>query len=214
LSTPKSDIFEKFLTLIQDRNLCLNFTDETRNNLLNSYLTKGSSLHFKDCRQELSAQSNPEYLLKELTYTSGDIISLDSLPVAYDNDNIELFCKIDENALDYDFDYDTLAFTVNDTIFEGDIIEYGYIYSGEFEGDLTDEEQFILALSMILSWMSFNLYVTDKMRDTILSKDFSQPHSPANLVKELRLLKTDSIIDLRNAIVDYTEQSIDFDGYK
>jgi len=214
LSTPKSDIFDKFLTLIQDRNLCLNYSDETRNNLLNSYLIKATSIHFKECRKDLTLEQKPEYESNELVYSSEAMIELDSIPDAYDNDAIETFCKIGDDSLDYSFDYNTLEFTLNESVSDGDVITYGYIYSGEFEEDLSYEEQFILAYGMIISWVSFNLYVTDKMRDTILSKDFSQPHSPANLIKELRLLKTDAIVDLRNAVVDYTEQSIDFDGYK
>ena len=214
MSTPKSNIFDKFTILVYDRNLCENYTDSTRDILLNSYLIKGLSLHFKKCRKDLSLDTDPEYISEEIVYTAGDTIELDSIPTAYDDDSIETFCKIGEDSLDYTFDYNTLVFTVNEPISDGDVVTYGYRYSGEFEEDLTDEEMYILALSMIISWTSSKLYVADKLRDTILSKDFSQPHSPANLVKELRLLKEDSLIDLRRAVVNYTKDTIDFDGYK
>lgn len=208
MSTPKSRIFTEFLTLIQDRKLCTDFSDETRNTLLNSYLIKGASLQFKKCRKDLSLETDPEYYSNDVVYSAGDTISLTSIPIAYDNDTIETFCKIGSDSLDYDFDYNTLEFTINESVDNGDVITYGYIYSGEFEEDLTEEEISILALTMIISWTSYNLYVTDKLRDTILSKDFSQPHSPANLVKELRLLREDSLKEVRRAVVNYTKDSV------
>ena len=129
MSTPKSDIFDKFLTLIQDRNLCLNYSDETRNNLLNSYLIKATSIHFKECRKDLTLEQKPEYESNELVYSSGAMIELDSIPDAYDNDAIETFCKIGDDSLDYSFDYNTLEFTLNESVSDGDVITYGYIYS-------------------------------------------------------------------------------------
>jgi len=214
LSTPKSYIFNEFLTLIEDRKLCQDFSDSTRNTLLNSYLIKGASINFKKCRKDLSLDTDPDYSVDTVTYTTGDTISLSSIPTAYDNEVVETFCKINGDNADFTFDYNTLEFTINDSLTNGDEINYGYIYSGEFEEDLIEEEISILALTMILSWTSYNLYVTDKLRDTILSKDFSQPHSPANLVKELRLLREDALREIRRAVVGYTKDSIDFDGYK
>lgn len=54
----------------------------------------------------------------------------------------------------------------------------------KFNKDLTSREQWILAYSICLSWLSFNINNEQKLVDRIGDRDY-QIHSPANLLKSL-----------------------------
>lgn len=214
MSTPKIDIFSKFLVTMYDRDFCLNYTDATRNALFDSYLNKSASLYFKKCRKDLSLQTDASSLSETFTATGSADFVISDYPTVTDENAIELICTVDGVDADYTFTESTKTFTITPTPDVGATVICGYNYSGEYEEDLSDEEEWILALGMIITFVSANLYVSSKMRDKIMSKDFSQPHSPANLIKELRLLKQEAEIDVRNRIVDYTYETIDFDGFQ
>ena len=214
MSTPKIDIFKEFLLLIYDRNICLNYTTPTMNLLLDGYLNKSYSIYFKKCRQDLSVYTDPESLSETFIASGSADFIISNYPTVTNEDSIELICTVNGVDAVYTFVESTKTFTISPTPDIGDTVICGYDYSGEFEVDLTDEEKWILALGMIIPWASFNLYVDEKMRDRIMSKDFTQPHSPANLLKELRLLKEESEMNHRRKTNSYTKESIDFDGFE
>lgn len=214
MSTPKIYIFEKFLSLISDRRLCLDYDDNLRNMILDGYLNKSSSLHFKKCRKNLNLETKPSEHKKRFVGESGNEFFIDEYPEVHNSDSIELFAKVNGEDVDFEFVADDRKFILDESISIEDVLVCGFTYSGEFLEELSDEEQWILALGMVMTFVQYNLYVTDKMRDKIISTDFSQPHSPANLIKELRLLKDDAEIDVIRRVNSYTRESIDFDGFK
>lgn len=214
MSTPKINIFNKFLMMIYDRNFCLNYTDATRNALFDGYLNKSSSLYFKKCRKDLTLYTVASSLSETFTATGSADFVISDYPTVTDEDAIELICTVDGSTASYTFTESTKTFTISPTPDVDATVVCGYNYSGEYEEDLSDEEEWILAIGMIIPFTDYNLYASEKMRDVIMSKDFTQPHSPANLIKELRLLREMAEINMRRRIVDYTYETIDFDGFQ
>ena len=53
VATPFQDIYDKFLSLIEDYELAL-FTDEDLAYLLSNYLSRAMSLDFKQCTKDLT----------------------------------------------------------------------------------------------------------------------------------------------------------------
>lgn len=70
MATPFQDIYDKFLSLIDDYTLAL-ITDEELEDLLSNYLSRAISLDFKQCRKDLNnidktiKQFNDELSLEE-----------------------------------------------------------------------------------------------------------------------------------------------------
>ena len=190
MSTPKSDIFDKFTMLVSD-NIYFNLSDHIKNMMFDSYLTKGAFIHFKKCRKNLNLETSPDYLIESFN-ASGTTYIISDYPTPYDNDTISLICQVNDVDVDYTFNKETLTFTLTVEPAIDTVIKCGYIYSGEYSEDLTQEEQLILATAMIISFVSYRTYDNNKMRDKIGSTDFTSPHSPATLLAELRGLKKDS----------------------
>ena len=61
--------------------------------------------------------------------------------------------------------------------------------SRQFNQDLDDEEQWIVAYGMTLNWISNKVLDETKLRGRFISKDY-QSFSPANLIKVLDDIKT------------------------
>jgi len=208
MSTPKRDIFDKFTLNAYDKNIFTVYSENTRNILLDGYLNKAAALHFKDCRKDLTEYTSA-VRLSETFDSDGVTYVISDYPSAYDDSTVELSCTVDGISVDYIFDKDTFTFTLSVDPGDNKTVVCGYLYAGEFESDLTDEEQWILALAMIITLANFNLYATDKMRDKIVTSDFSAPHSPAQLLKELKEIKELAERDVHRRIVSYTMSTID-----
>lgn len=138
--TPFQDIYDKFLSLIEDYTLAILF-DEDLEFLLSSYLGRAISLDFKQCTKDLS---------------------------------------------DYDSDL------------------------GRFNIELSNEEQWIVANGMVLSWIEPKIKREKLLRETISDRDYRES-SHANQLKELGNLDRDTRNKLKAYIISYTENN--FDGF-
>jgi len=74
----------------------------------------------------------------------------------------------------------------------------------QFNEILDDEEQWILALGIRLTWLERKLYKEENLRDRMTTKDYNASHSPANLIDKLILLRDKTEKDLKQKIVDYS----------
>lgn len=73
---------------------------------------------------------------------------------------------------------------------------------GEFNVDLTEMEQEILAKLMVIQWINPKLYREENIRNILSPKDYSA-FSPANLLDKLTKLKSDMIAEINNDFTYY-----------
>lgn len=79
----------------------------------------------------------------------------------------------------------------------------------QFNNTLTSREQWILAYSICLSWLSFNINNEQKLVDKIGDRDYLV-HSPANLLKALRGVYEDTKKRLDDALEMYSYRDMSF----
>ncbi len=80
----------------------------------------------------------------------------------------------------------------------------------QFNEDLDDEEQWVLALGIRLVWLERKLYKEENLRNKMGNRDY-QTFSPANLIDKLILLRDKTEKDLKQRVVDYSFNK--FEGF-
>jgi hypothetical protein len=211
MSTPKNLITNTFLSLIDDRNLCVNLTDEEMTEILDYYLKDSTYLRFKSCLKDLS--DNEPYDFHTDTFVADGINKtyiLTDYPNSPNADAIELFATVNDENVTYTFDETTLTFTLTNLPDLSDEVVIGYSYTGQFEADLTEEEIMILAYGMLLSYFSKILYKHENFRNRISPKDYTV-FSSANLLDKLLEIKKETEKSVKQLIIDYTFN--DFKGF-
>ena len=73
----------------------------------------------------------------------------------------------------------------------------------EFNSDLSDEVQEILALGVAYQWLSQKTLNSELLRNSMIRKDYNT-YSPANLWKEMRTLRDDIYKEYRGKINEYS----------
>jgi hypothetical protein len=205
MSTPYFNIFKKFHIEVTDINLLSNLTDIELTELLEIFLNKSKSIYFKICKKNLADIENYDYYTKTFI-ADGEINTfvINKYPNNPHIDAIELICKVNDIDIStYTFDEENLTFTIESELVEKDIIECGYLFSGQFNEDLNLEEEFILLEGMKLTWLERQLYKEEKLRNKIGTKDYNS-FSPGNLIGKLIELRNVAEIDLKQKIVDYS----------
>jgi hypothetical protein len=207
MSTSFSSPFNKFLSLITDRDLSVNLTDEQMTDLLNTFLNQSSSLYFKNCAVDLSDIENPDYLSEEFTATgtSADFV-ISRYPTSPNADSIELICQVDGGDVGYTFDAITKTFTLTSTPTAGHTVTCGYNFIGQFNLDLTDQMCWILAYGALVSWYQQKLFNASLFKNKLNTKDFNS-FSSANLLDKLAVLNDIAEKKLHNLIVSYSFDS-------
>jgi hypothetical protein len=212
MSTSFSSPFTKFLSLLEDRGLSVNLTDEQMTDLMNIFLNQSSSLYFKNCAVDLTDRQIPDYLSENFTSTgSSNEFIISRYPTNPNSDSIELICQVDGGDIDsYTFDVITKKFTLDSTPTAGHTVTCGYNFIGQYNNDTDDEIDWILAYGMILGWLSGKLFNPSKLKERLSLKDWNSPHSPASLLKELLNLQDMAERKLRDLRVSYSFN----DGYR
>lgn len=83
----------------------------------------------------------------------------------------------------------------------------------EFNEDVGDEEQEILALGIAYYWLSHKALNSELLRNTMLRKDYNT-YSPANLLKEICSLRDELRKEYRGKINEYSFRYSDLDNLK
>lgn len=83
----------------------------------------------------------------------------------------------------------------------------------QFNEDLTPEEQEIIALLMIVEYLSPKLITADLLKQTVNSKDFKL-YSQANHIKEIRELRNMIKKDASQMMMEYSYQQNNMDHFK
>jgi hypothetical protein len=82
----------------------------------------------------------------------------------------------------------------------------------QFNNTVPSREQWILAYSICLSWISLQFADEQKLQNTIGDRDY-QTYSPANLLKAIKEAKIDIEDRMRRAIEMYSYRDINFADY-
>jgi hypothetical protein len=211
LATSFSNIFEKFLSLVTDRDLVTTLTDTELTDLLFVFLNQSVSLYFKNCAIDLTDYEKPDSLSQSFTATgmsANFIISrYPTDPVA---DSIVLSVTVDGAEIeDYAFAAATKTFTLDSTPTVGQTVVCGFEFSGQMNNDCDDEICWILAWGMLYSWYQQKVFNVSIFKNRLNTKDF-QAFSSANLLDKLTVLRNEAERTLRNLVVSYSYN----DGYR
>ncbi len=205
MSVSYTSIFEKYNAQVEDSELLSRLTDQEYTELLDLFLSKAKSIYFKLCTKDLTDVEKPVFHTEDFVYSDSNEFIISQYPVDPNEDAIELVCRVNEvDITTYTFDAETLKFTITSVLTEDDDVQCGYNFFGQFNEDLDDEEQFILAEGCKLVWTDRQLYKEKKLRDRLGNKDYPAPHSPANLIDKLSTLKNDTLKQLKSLVVDYS----------
>jgi hypothetical protein len=116
---------------------------------------------------------------------------------------IQLLATVSGLDVNYTFTEATKTFVLASTPILGSAIVLGYDDVGQFNETLDNEEQWILAHGMILSWQSSRLNHQKLLKDRLTSKDFKS-FSPAMLLDKMILLRQQSLTEMRRLTVSYS----------
>jgi len=208
MSTPKNEVTNTFLSLIEDRDLCIDLTDEEMTEILDYYLKDSTHLRFKNCSKDLT--DHEEYDFHTDTFTADGInkvYTLTKYPSTPNASAITYVCTVNGESVSYTFDSNTLTFTLDTLPTLDDEVICGYNFVGQFNEDLSQQEIWILAHGMLISWFSKFLYNHQNLKNKISTKDYNV-FSSANLLDKLLQVKKDAEITIRRLIVSYS-----FDGF-
>lgn len=216
MATSNRDIFDRFLDKVSDRQLCSLLTDEDIINILNMYMGNSTSSYLKHLNQDVANKLLPEFYRQDFTgndiltqftisqWSSGNIAK--STVPYFSVDGVVLVLNID-----YTFDLNTLTFTTLTPPVLNSEIEAGYDFIGEFNDTFTDEEMWLIASGMVMSWTSSKYYNVENFRNKMGTKDF-KIFSTANLLKSMNQLRNQAFHELRQRRVEYSYGS-DFAGF-
>jgi len=212
MSTPKNSVTTIFLSLINDRDLVVDLTDEQMTELLDLYLNDSSKLRFKACTKDLTDEEAYDFHTDTFAADGiSKVYTITQYPSTPNASAINYVCTVNGVAVDYTFNSTTLQFTLDALPDADDAVVCGYEFVGQFNEDLTDEEIHILAHGMLLSYFSSILLKHENMKNSLSMKDYNA-FSPANLLDKLTTIKKELQVDLRNLIVSYTFN--DFEGFR
>ncbi len=199
MSTSNKKMFDDFLLIITDRNLAILYTDEEMTELLNRYLSLGKNLYFRNCEADLSDTEAYDFYTQDFVGNNVQTeFVITQYPTDPNSDSITLVATVNAVATtDYTFDENTLTFTFDSAPGLGIAVVCGYEFIGQFNEDLTEEEQGILSFAMQLVWLEDKGADSDKLKERLTTKDFHQLHSPANLLDKLLKMRKDYNKDVR-----------------
>lgn len=214
MATSKKDIYNKFLSKVDDRDLCRLLTDVEIIEILSLRLDESLSVYFKIIKQDvgISNQTQPEFFResfigdgnnKVFTISQWSSGTLDQSTEPYfEFNDVEL-----TKDVEYTFDENTLEYTLVSAPLSTDSISGGYNFSGEFNDTFTPQEEWITAIGMVLAWSSDKYYKLKRLTDPLTPKDFSS-HSPANLLDKIKDLRERATYEIRDA-----KNSYSYDGF-
>jgi hypothetical protein len=212
MSTPNNLLFNKFLKLIDDRDIAVSLSDEDMTEIMDAYRSEVSSLRFKICKKNLLDIEAPDFYTQTFTTDGiGKTYVLDRYPISPNSQAISYVCILDDIDIStYTFDATTKTFTLNSVPEVGQSLVCGYNFVGQYNDDLDDQEQWIIARGMILSWISHIVYSEKKLKNSLTTKDY-KTFSSSEVLRQLTTLKNETKTELRDLIVSYSFDS--FTGF-
>lgn len=204
MATSKMEVFNRFLNLINDSDICSLLTDQDMTELLDYFLKRSASVEFKNCKKDLSDATDAVFYRESFT-GNGTTVSytISQYPATPNEDSITLFSQVAGSDVAYTFTEATKTFVLASTPTLGAAIVLGYDDVGQFNETLDEEEMWILAHGMILSWQSAKIRHSSMLKNRLTPKDFKS-FSPANLLEKMVELQKYSYREMRRLIVKYS----------
>ena len=208
MATSWKTLYDYFLSKVRDRQLCSIITIEDMLDIMEIYKTDSTNSYFKIINQDVTDKKSPEFYRQDFT---ADGLTADFTISKWSDGELEIstapFCEVDgvilQEDVGYTFDINTLTFTLTNTPLEDIEVVCGFDFVGEYNGDFTEEELFIIATGMVYSWTSHKYYNADNLRNRMSTKDFNT-FSPANLLEKLGETRDRADRELRRAIISYS----------
>jgi len=88
----------------------------------------------------------------------------------------------------------------------GQEVTCGYQFAGQFDDDLSEEEVWVVAYGMLVSWLQQKVFNASLFKNHMTTKDFST-FSAANLIDKLNELHTMAESKLQGLVVSYSYNS-------
>jgi hypothetical protein len=218
MPTSNKVLFDRFLSRINDRDICKLLTEEEFIELLDMRKNHSLSVYFINIETDAEDVLAPEFYREEKV---GDNIETNFTISQWSSGQLEIstnpYATVDGELqildTDYTFDENTLTFSFIIAPSLGTEVETGYNFIGEFVNELTDEEIWITTSGMLLSWLNDKVYNLDNMKNRMSPKDF-KVFSPANLLDKMTNLLERTRRDVRRESVGYSYgKPSEFKGY-
>lgn len=218
MPTSNKTLFDRFLSRINDRDICRLLTKEEFVELLNNRKNHSLSVYFTNIKTDISDVLEPDFYREEKV---GDNIAKDFTILQWSAGQLDIstepYASVngEEKILDtdYTFDINTLTFSFIIAPELDANIDIGYDFIGEFVNDLTDEEIWITTSGMLLSWLNDKVYNTELMKNRMSPKDF-KVFSPADLLNKMTNILERTRRDVRRESLGYSYgKPSEFKGY-
>lgn len=208
--TSFDNIYSLFFSQIDDYELGAMTESDALEFLYNQLLI--SIVEFKKCKKDLT-KLTPFSLGKLAINFNGntEVSIIEDLAFIHKNLNFTITngdTILKENS-DYSIRIENDSNMITDIIITKlnkelpDILQVNWYFSGEFEETLDIEEQYILALGMLNSWLNHKIFRERNLRQTIGDIDY-KGYSSANLLAKLTLLQAQTIQQLKIKKVNYS----------
>jgi len=204
MATSKMEVFNRFLNLINDADICSLLTDQDMTELLEFFLKRSAHVEFKNCKKDLSDATDAVFYRENFTGNgTTTTYAIAQYPATPNVLSVSQFAQVAGIDVTYTFTEATKTFVLSATPTSGAAIVLGYDDVGQFNVDLSEEEMWILAHGMILSWQSAKIRHSSMLKNRLTPKDFKS-FSPANLLEKMLELQKYSQTEMRRLIVKYS----------
>lgn len=208
--TSFDSIYSLFFSQIDDYELGKMAEEDAVEFLYNQLLI--STVNFTCCKKDLSKYTPFDLGEISIIFGEGNQVSiLQDLPVIHKNLSFKLYDgdKLLIENIDYkvvraregDIITDILITKLNKSL--PDTLTASWIFSGEFTEDLTIDEQYILALGMLASWLNHKIFREENLRQVIGDTDY-KGYSSANLLSKMTALRESLRLEIKEKMVKYS----------
>jgi hypothetical protein len=208
LSTSFDDIFDQFLSMVDDTRFINGMTTDMLAVTLSKYLDEARGLFGDYCYKDLDDYTATQ---REYYEFAGNGSTVQYTLSPFPPTSAEFYVSVDDvETIDYLFNSSTNIMTLSATPVLNSDIYIGAYKVGQFTETLNIQEISILANAMQIPYIKFYLQKRLHLNQMIYGKD-TTVHSQANQLKELRETLQDRKKEVEQKIMQYTYKQNDDD---
>lgn len=206
MATSFNDIFEQFLTMVDDSRFISGMTTDVLVAQLSKYIDEARGIFGDYCYKNLNNYTPTQREFYDLVGDGiNDSFTLSSTPPT----NCELYVSINNvETNNYTFDSVTNKITFSSIPSLNSEIYVGAYTVGSFTDTLNIQEITILASAMQIPYLKFYLQKRLHLNQIVYGKDYGV-HSQANQVKEIRETLMERKKEVEQRIMQYTYKQND-----
>lgn len=193
MSTPFSNIYDRFVIKVQDSGLSLSTELLTEQNLFNMLNSANANFNM-DCPKDLSDYSGIEH--GEDTYTGNGIQTsflFTTTPVSG-----SFYVVTVDGVATTNYTYVSGTNSIDFNVAPTGEVFIQWIYGGEFTATLIGKEEEILARFMLLEWLNKEIYNICQLRNSLTPADWRRFSEASN-------------IKAKTSLMEYTNTKLDTD---